>query len=379
MQNVAENMQSNAVPSASFTGNFAGDFSNYASASNILSRFCQVQVTQLAAQASIIWAKIVYYDPVSKAHQEVVSREEGLDLRTRNELQTKIELADFPPVLTLTELPLVSSTWKGYLCPIGYRNYRSEHLLIVSSESLSPAFKDYLINCAELISKHCELYSILFHQKSENQLLEQIIHRVGHQLRNPLSLISLYAENLRLESSTSSFQTQAAIIRNTVQDLLSNLNDLIYCGKSSQLRMALHDIHLLIAETIQELQPWIEAKQLSISCSSDSVMLMVDQVQIRQVFTNLLSNAVHFSPNSSTIHVNWQVFQAEVIVQITDQGQGLSDTDLKKIFTPFYSQRPGGTGLGLAIAKKIVLDHQGSLWAQNSPEGGAQFSFTLPR
>lgn len=375
MQNVAENTQLRAVAPASFTGSFVDCSGN----PSILSRFCQLQVEQIAAQSPIVWAQIVYYDPFLKAYQEVVSREGVFDFKTRDNLKSKVDLADFPPVLTLTELPLAASTWKAYFCPIGYRNYQPEYLLIIADGLLSPKLHDYLISCATLVSKHCELYSSLYHQRAENQLLEQIFHRVGHQLRNPLSLISLYAENLRLELSASPSQTQAVVIRDTVQDLLSNLNDLIYCGKSSQLRMTLHDIHILMAETIQELQPWIEEKQLNIVYSPVPVMLMVDRVQIKQVFTNLLNNAIHFSPKFGTIHVNWQVFQGEVLIQITDQGRGLSDNDLKKLFTPFYSQRPGGTGLGLTIAKKIVLDHQGSLWAQNSPEGGAQFSFTLLR
>lgn len=375
MQNLAENTQLGAVAFTRLTGSFP----NGSSAADILSRFCKVQLDQIAAQCPIVWAQIVYHDPFSNAHQEVVHCEGTLEPNIRNELRSKLALTDFPPVLTINELFLASSTWKIYLCPTGYKNYQSEHLLVVSEQPLSPLLQNYLISCAELISNHCELYSNLYYKSSENSLLEQIIHRVGHQLRNPLSLISLYAENLRLELSTSSYQTQAITIRDTVQDLLSNLNDLIYCGKSSQLRISLHDIHLLMAETMQELQPWIQEKQLKINYSSQTVMLMVDRVQIRQVFTNLLSNAIHFSPYSGTIHINWQVFQSEVLIQILDQGQGLSDYDLKKIFTPFYSKRPGGTGLGLAIAKKIVLDHQGSLWAQNSPEGGAQFSFTLPR
>ena len=73
------------------------------------------------------------------------------------------------------------------------------------------------------------------------------------------------------------------------------------------------------------------------------------------------------------------VFRDEVLVKVSDQGPGLSEEDLKQAFTPFYTRRPGGTGLGLAIAKKIILDHKGSLWVQNLSSGGAQFSFSLPR
>jgi signal transduction histidine kinase len=374
MQDVAERTQLRAVAPAITNG-----LTNGVADLGVLSRFCQLQVEQIASQTSVFWAQIVYYDPFLQAHQEVVSRAEMLDLRMKDNLKAKVNLAGFPPVLSVTELPLESARWKSYLCPIGYRNCQLEYLLVATNQSASLALQEYLINCANLVSQHCDLYFQFHHQTRENQLLEQVFHRIGHQLQNPLGLISLYAENLQLELSSHPSQTQAVVIRDTVQNLLSNLDDLIYCGKSSQLRMTLHDIQLLISETIQELQPWIEEKRLHIVCSSVPVMLMVDRVQIKQVFLNLLNNAIHFSPKSGTIYVNWYVFQREVLIQITDQGRDLSDIDLKKLFVPFYSQRPGGTGLGLTIAQKIIFDHQGSLWAQNSPEGGAQFSFTLLR
>jgi signal transduction histidine kinase len=93
----------------------------------------------------------------------------------------------------------------------------------------------------------------------------------------------------------------------------------------------------------------------------------------------LLSNAVYFSPISGTISCHWQIFEQEILINISDEGSGLSPDDLQKIFSPFYSRRSGGTGLGLTIAKKIVLEHQGKLWAQNSRAGGARFSLILPQ
>lgn len=365
-----------------------------------LESFCQLQIEQLTAQAPIVWAQIVCYDPLLKNHREVVSQAQGmppLSPDTIAYLRSGNWLSDFPLVLTLTELTFdfpVSSpeinptsnqyshrgyTHKGYICPIGYRDCKPEYLLVLASEPLSAALQENLIKCALILTKYSELYHSFHHQNTETQLLEHIVHRVGHQLRNPLSLIALYAENLYLGTSSSGIQEQATVIRETVQDLLSNLTDLIYCGKSSQLQVTLQDLRALVAESVQGLLPWIEQKQLKIVYPSTSVMLKVDRLQMKQVFDNLLSNAVHFSSDSSTIEIDWRSFQGEVLIQVTDQGQGLSQDDLRKIFTPFYSRRSGGTGLGLTIAKKIVLDHQGSLWAQNMPEGGARFSFTLPR
>lgn len=176
-----------------------------------------------------------------------------------------------------------------------------------------------------------------------------------------------------------SCQEQAIIIRETVQHLDDNLNQFIYCGQSPKLKAAPQDLRSLVAESIQGLQPWIEQKQLQINYPNTSTRLTIDRLQMKQVFDNLLSNAIHFSPHSETITWSWQIFQSEVLIRISDRGPGLSLEDIQRIFTPFYSRRSGGTGLGLTIAKKIVLDHQGSLWAQTLLDGGAQFSLSLPR
>ena len=112
---------------------------------------------------------------------------------------------------------------------------------------------------------------------------------------------------------------------------------------------------------------------------SRTVTLAVDRWQMKQALSNLLSNAIHFSPVGATIECSWQIFRREVLIEVRDRGSGLSAEDLQQLFVPFYSRRPGGSGLGLAIAKKIILDHRGRLWAQNLSSGGTQFSITLPR
>ena len=184
---------------------------------------------------------------------------------------------------------------------------------------------------------------------------------------------------LCLGSHPPEVHEQAGILRDTVQHLLTHLTDLIYCGQSDRLNTSLQDLHLLVSESVAAVQPLLNHKQLTVSFPQTSVLLQVDRLQIKQVLDNLLSNAIHFSPSHGTITLNWWSFQGEVLFQISDQGSGIPTDQLQKIFDPFFTRRPGGTGLGLTIAKKIVLDHQGNLWAQSLPEGGARFSITLSR
>ncbi|MFH7030947.1 MAG: sensor histidine kinase [Heteroscytonema crispum UTEX LB 1556] len=175
------------------------------------------------------------------------------------------------------------------------------------------------------------------------------------------------------------WRQQAIVISETVQELDRNLTTILSCSQGVKLNLVTDDVRNLVLETINSLQPISQNKKIKFKIPDTSVTVLLDKLQIKQVFDNLISNAIHFSPDFGTITWSWQIFQEEVLIQITDQGLGILPEDIQKIFNPFYSRRPGGTGLGLTIAKKIILDHHGSLWAQNLPEGGARFSIILPR
>ncbi|HEY9596107.1 MAG TPA: sensor histidine kinase, partial [Cyanophyceae cyanobacterium] len=232
---------------------------------------------------------------------------------------------------------------------------------------------------AQMLSDRLTLVFECHRQQEEIQLLEQVVRRGEHQLRHSLALIGLYAENLYLGLPSGIFQEQATIIRETVKELSANLTNLLACSQQAKLRLAHHDLREILFEVLTILQPKLEEKQLYVQYPTVSASLMVDRWQIKQVFENLLSNAIDFSPEGEIITCDWRVFHNEILVEISDRGLGLSQEDLKEAFTPFYSRRPGGTGMGLTIARKIILDHQGSIWVQNLPRGGAKFSFTLPR
>ncbi len=345
----------------------------------LLEQLFQLQIDQLGRRSPIYHARIVYYNFHSKEHQSITSLSSTiLSSDVLAYLKSEVWLLDFPLVLTVTKISFDAISAKGYVCPLGYRNSKPEYLLVLAEQDLSEAEQAELITSASLLLQYQSLYLHHCDQQTEIQLLEQVIHRVGHQLRNPLGLIALYAESLCLELSSSRLQPQAASIRETVQDVLNHLTELIYCGKGSQLRSMPHDLRSLITESLRELQPMLQQKGIQVRYPNTSVELRMDRLQMKQVFDNLLRNAIDYSPEGSAIVIHWQSFQGEVLIQITDQGVGIAPTDLQKIFQPFYSQRPGGTGLGLTIAKKIVLDHQGHLWAQTAAAGGAQFSITLP-
>lgn len=254
------------------------------------------------------------------------------------------------------------------------------YLLLWPAQSFSPLEIEFVEQQMQMLHYYFQGVVTSKRQSEELESLRQSRHKAEHQLRNSLALISLYAETLCLGLPTGPFQEQATVIRESVSELSANLTTLLTCGKPvHELPQQRHDLRQIVEETLKFMQPRLQEKNIKVEASKTSVMLPLDRWQIKQVFENLLNNAIAFSPSGSQITCEWRVFYNEVLVSLCDRGPGLSREDLQEAFTPFYTRRPGGTGLGLPIAKKIILDHQGSIWVQNHPDGGALFSFTLPR
>jgi signal transduction histidine kinase len=363
-----------------------------------LQRFFNLQIEQLVDREPILLARIVFCPDPTRQHQEILRYSQQSDSQQQllgfsssfiTYLRSEAWLVNYPETFTVAEIALEHATAVGYFCLWGYTNNQPEYILAIAERPLTANLQQQIQNLARSISEYRQLYRDWTAKAAESKLLEETIQKIGHQLRNSLSLISLCAKNLwfSLQDSPAPIQVQAQVICDGIQNLdvilaesILSLRDRPTDGSQlPPLRLLPQDLRLLVAESIRNLQPLIQQKQLNILISEIPVFSTVDRFQMQQVFDNLLSNAVYFSPIGGTIYCNWQIFKKEISIDISDGGTGLSPEDLQNIFTPFYSRREGGTGLGLTISRKIVLSHQGSLLAQNISSGGARFSLILPR
>lgn len=216
-------------------------------------------------------------------------------------------------------------------------------------------------------------------QSSSSLTLHALLQRTCHQLRTPIDLILLYADLLRTVAVEPRSLDWLSNLCATAEAMHVSLDHMTTATAPTDSQYESCDLRQLLEQCWQELQPWAAAKQLRLVCSCQPLWLHVNAWRIKQVFYNLLNNAIAFSPPASQITWEWQSFQAEVLIKVSDNGAGLSPEDLHCWGTPYYSRRPGGTGLGLSIAKQIVLEHRGVLWAENLPCGGAQFCIVLPQ
>ena len=139
----------------------------------------------------------------------------------------------------------------------------------------------------------------------------------------------------------------------------------------------------IINKVLTQLQKRLVGRKLSVKLPPGMPMLYADALLIEQVLSNLLENVLRYTPEQSPIEISAKTTETTVNISVADQGHGIPVGLEDKLFEKFYRVHPGvsksGVGLGLSICKAIVMAHGGSIYAQNRPEGGAVFSFSLPQ
>lgn len=223
---------------------------------------------------------------------------------------------------------------------------------------------------------------------------EQMLAIVSHDIKNPLSAIQLEAQMLLRSANragksllSEEVKIQGARILKTTDRMKTLISDLLDRNKShdclSHLKKNDTYVIRLLQEVLDSLRPLVHEKDLMIKLAvSDHVMIHVDRSKMFQVFSNLLNNAIKFTPQGGTIQIALEENEQEFIFSVDDSGPGLKEQDLQHVFEKYWSSSESnvnGTGLGLFICKTIIEAHGGHIQAENLDLNGARFRFYLPK
>jgi two-component system phosphate regulon sensor histidine kinase PhoR len=236
---------------------------------------------------------------------------------------------------------------------------------------------------------------VVLHDITRLRRLEQIrrdfVANVSHELRTPLASIKGYAETLRdgalddkkhrLEFVTT-IEEQAVHLTKLVDDLLDL--SAIESGHRPP-RLASGALRPLLESAAKEAAPSAADRKVRVVPRPPEGLpaASFDADQIRQVLANLVSNAVKYSEPGGLVELSATVVDGEIVVSVRDEGVGIPDADLPRVFERFYrvdksrTREEGGTGLGLAIVKHLVEAHGGRVWVASRQPGGSTFFFSL--
>ena len=233
-------------------------------------------------------------------------------------------------------------------------------------------------------------------QKELDNLKSAFVANVSHELRTPLVAIDKSLTLILEKEAGDLSQTQEqflSIAQRNLKRLSALINDLLDLSKLEAGKMEVRRKSLAINNVIQEvidsLSNWAKAKNITLEKKIEDLLpdVEIDPDRLAQVLTNLVGNAVKFTPNDGKITLEAKLSEGkkELEVSVKDTGIGIAPEDLPKIFSKFYQCGGGrmisdvnGTGIGLSIAKEIVELHGGKIWVESEKGQGARFIFTIP-
>jgi PAS domain S-box-containing protein len=234
-----------------------------------------------------------------------------------------------------------------------------------------------------------ELSNALDKEKQLNEIKGRFVSMASHEFRTPLSTV-LSSATLLDKYTTSEDQEKRSKhvekIKNSVKHLNTLLEDFLSMGKLEEGKIGIHyhefSLEELIRDTLEEMTPNLKSGQNFIYENSCHNLILSDKNLIRNILFNLVSNAMKFSDNNSSIYIQSKMKEGISYVSVKDEGVGIAATDKKHLFTSFFRGKNviniQGTGLGLHIVKRYVDLLGGSIQLESEMNKGTTVSFSIP-
>jgi PAS domain S-box-containing protein len=235
------------------------------------------------------------------------------------------------------------------------------------------------------------MYQDVTERKKLDQLKDDFIGLVSHELRSPLTVITGAVNTALTEGARLSPEEMRQLLEDAAceAELLSHLvGNLLELSRAQADRLLLQtesiSVKKVIEDTVEAVKRQSSAHRLVVHLPSKVPAVDADQLRLERILRNLLDNAIKYSPQGSKIRVSVRAEEERLIIAVSDQGIGIPLADQAKLFRPFQRLEEAkldetkGLGLGLLVCRRLVEAHGGQIWVQSEPGRGSTFFFTLP-
>jgi PAS domain S-box-containing protein len=264
-------------------------------------------------------------------------------------------------------------------------------------EGASLFIQGYMTDVTERKASDAELARLLELERAHNEQLRELdvmkdefVALVSHELRTPLTAIQGFTE-LVLDGTTGELNDEqraalTSVDRNSAR-LFRLINDLLFVAQvnAGKLNVAIEDVDLaaVAAEAITDARPRAAAAEVALEFECTlAPTVRADRVRLAQVFDNLISNAIKFTPPGGRVGLSVSRVGEDAMIVVADSGMGITPEDQQRLFTRFFRTKTAakidGTGLGLSITKAILDAHHGSISVESEVGHGTRFTVTVP-
>ncbi|WP_226086892.1 ATP-binding protein [Mesobacillus sp. S13] len=214
-------------------------------------------------------------------------------------------------------------------------------------------------------------------QKEKLAVIGQMATAIAHEIKNPLSSLKGFTQ-LQQEKDKGDEQYYP-IMLNEIDRINAIVNDLLILGKPNTGVKTPKKLIDIIQYVISVIDPHAQRKEIQIKYDvDDSTVLLCDENQMKQVFINLIKNAMEAMPNGGTVYVQSKIDGGLALISVTDEGCGIPPEILAKLGEPFYTTKQNGNGLGLMVTKKIIEEHEGTFNIQSELDKGTTVTISVP-
>jgi len=220
------------------------------------------------------------------------------------------------------------------------------------------------------------------HQSDKMAAIGQFVSGIAHELRNPLGIMKGSLQLMEREGSFNDEDTKfIRIINEQIERQNLVIEELLKFAKPSEPNFEMLDIDSVLDSIMSFAGAYLREADIKLyrMRSSQAIIVNGDREKLKQVFLNLILNAVQAMPEGGRLSIEIDEGKENFVeVHFRDSGNGISESDLADIFNPYYTTKDEGTGLGLSISYQLVQLHGGSIKAENMDAGGAEFTVELP-
>jgi two-component system sensor histidine kinase FlrB len=214
--------------------------------------------------------------------------------------------------------------------------------------------------------------------------LAEISTILAHEIRNPLASLELFAQ--LIEEDGEGRGEWISNLRAGIRSLSGTVNNVLSFHGSGSLKLAPVSLAAVIGDAIRFAQPLADQAAVALECQfgGDRTQVMGNESALRQVFLNLVSNAIRHTPAGGSVTVSLRPERAEngqaseLVAEFCDTGCGIRPDQIDRVFEPGFSGSGDSSGLGLAVCQRIMKQHGGQISASNRIHSGAQFTLSFP-
>jgi signal transduction histidine kinase len=222
-------------------------------------------------------------------------------------------------------------------------------------------------------------------EEEKNNMVSLLAAGVAHEIGNPLNSIGIHLQLLERKLSEKKKTNKGELELLSISKKEVSRLELIIKGFLQALRIdkpvfSKLDIKRILVESLNFMKPEVENKLINVNCDfANSVPpAKGDENQIKQVFYNIIKNAIQSMPEGGTLDITCDASDESALISFRDSGRGIAPELIDKIFNPYFSTKAGGSGLGLMIVERIIREHSGNISIDSSPEKGTRFTVEIP-